>query len=79
MSDSDKIPVNMVADIASYKRLFAELMHSFAIKCDCSVIYNEETNQIIYKGPKKDVDYVINETAKLLDVPPHKFKRIIIK
>lgn len=78
MSDS-KVKVNAVIDIAGYKRLFAELMHSFAVKCDCSVTYNEETQQIIYKGPQRDVDYVIEETSKLLGIPPHKFKRMILK
>lgn len=79
MSDSNKLPVNNVIDMAGYKRLFAELMHSFAVQCDCSVTYNEETEQIIYKGPQRDVDYVINETCKVLDIPPHKFKRMILK
>jgi len=78
MSDS-KVKVNAVIDIAGYKRLFAKLMHSFAVQCDCSVTYNEETQQIIYKGPERDVDYIIEETAKLLDIPPHKFRRMVIK
>ena len=78
MSDS-KVKVNAVIDMPGYKRLFAELMHSFAVKCDCSVTYNEETQQIIYKGPQRDIDYVINETCKILDIPPHKFKRMILK
>lgn len=79
MINSSKIPIVMISDIAGYKRLFAELMHSFAVKCDCSVTYNEETQQIIYKGPQRDVEYVINETCKILDIPPHKFKRMILK
>jgi len=79
MINSSKIPIVMISDIAGYKRLFAELMHSFAIHCDCSVEFNEETQQIIYKGPERDVDYVIEETAKLLDIPPHKFKKMVIK
>lgn len=79
MSNSNKVPVVSVVDIAGYKRLIAELMHSFAVHCDCSVTYIEETQQIIYKGPQTDIDYVINETAKMLNVPPHKFKRILLK
>ncbi len=47
MSDADKIPIVKVADIAAYKRLFVELMHSVAIKCDCSVTYNENTTNTI--------------------------------
>ena len=74
-----KVEVVIVEDVEGYKRLFAELMHSVAVKCDCTVYYDEETNRIIYKGPEKDVDYVINETAKILDISPHKFKRMVIK
>ena len=69
----------IINDIPAYKKLFAKLMHSFAIQCDCSVTYNEDTQQIIYKGPPADVNYVINETAKLLKIQPQKFKKIFLK
>jgi len=38
-----------------------------------------KTQQILYKGPQRDVDYVINETAKMLDISPDKFKTIVIR
>jgi len=66
-------------DIVKYNKLFAKLMQSIAIKCDCTVYYDQETNRIIYKGPERNIDYVINETAKILDIPPHKFKKKLIK
>ena len=77
MSNSSKVPVAI--DISAYKKLFAKLMHSFAIQSNCSVIYNKDTQQIIYQGPPANVDYVINETAKLLNIQPQKFKKILLK
>lgn len=70
---NNKIPMLFIDAIKNNKPLIAKLMQAEAKKHDCSIRYDPETDNIIFKGAKEKKECIVtNSLSMLCDCENHK-------